>query len=690
MRYRVGIDIGGTFTDGVVIDSEGHIQIFKDPSTPSDLSIGLINTLKKAARFYGEEFSQFLGHIDMLVHGTTVATNTMLQYKGVKTALITTKGFRDALEMRRAHKEDIWNLSLPVPPMIIPRTLRFGVSERLNYKGEILTPLDEEEVRQVARRMKAQGVQAVAVCTLFSFTNDVHEKRIKQLVQEEFPEAFISISSEILKQIREYERTSTVAVNAYISPSLSRYLKNLQTVLKREGLPRDFLVTQSNGGVMSASFGAEHGVMALLSGPSAGAVGGKYFAEILGYPNLIVCDMGGTSFDVTLIKDGEYTMTMESEVARYRVGVPAIDIHTIGAGGGSLSRIDEGGMLRVGPLSAGAVPGPVCYKRGGTQPATTDANLVLGYLNPDYFLGGEFPLDVENCWKAMEEQVGKPLGIDATRAAFGIYQVVNSGMADALRVVSVQRGHDPREFMLVAAGGAGPIHASRLAQEVGIPKVIVPRTASVFCALGMLESDLKHDYVQTYWTHFEQVDPESLEATFRAMEEEGMATLAEEGVAKATVEVERYLDMRYIGQHYEVTVRLPKGRIEASRLQEVAATFHATHERLYSYCEVDKPVETINIRLTIIGRVPKTPLAKEPPAQRPAEQAIKGSRQVFFAEYQGRVETPLYDAAKLQPGHSFSGPAIIEAVTTSIVVCPGDQVLVDDYGNVILEVKKNG
>jgi len=690
MRYRVGIDIGGTFTDGVVIDSEGRIQIFKDPSTPSDPSIGLINTLKKAARFYGEEFSQFLGHIDMLVHGTTVATNTMLQYKGVKTALITTKGFRDALEMRRAHKEDIWNLSLADPPMIIPRALRFGVSERLNYKGEILTPLDEEEVRQVARRLKAQGVLAVAVCTLFSFTNDVHEKRIKQLVQEEFPEAFVSISSEILKQIREYERASTVAVNAYISPSLSRYLKNLQTVLKREGLPRDFLVTQSNGGVMSASFGAEHGVMALLSGPSAGAVGGKYFAEILGYPNLIVCDMGGTSFDVTLIKDGEYTLTMESEVARYRVGVPAIDIHTIGAGGGSLSHIDEGGMLRVGPLSAGAVPGPVCYKRGGAQPATTDANLVLGYLNPDYFLGGEFPLDVEGCWQAMEERIGKPLGIDATQAAFGIYQVVNSGMADALRVVSVQRGHDPREFMLVAAGGAGPIHASRLAQEVGIPKVIVPRAASVFCALGMLESDLKHDYVQTYWTHFDQVNPEALEATFRAMEEQGMATLAEEGVAETTVEVERYLDMRYIGQHHEVTVRLPKGKIEEGKLQGVAAAFHATHERLYTYCEADKPVETINIRLTIIGRVPKTPLAKELAAAQPAAEAIKGSRQVFFAEYQSRVDTPLYDAAKLQPGHHFSGPAIIEAVTTSIVVCPGDEVLVDDYGNVILEVKKNG
>ncbi len=690
MRYRVGIDIGGTFTDGVVIDSEGRIQIFKDPSTPSDPSIGLINTLKKAARFYGEEFSQFLGHIDMLVHGTTVATNTMLQYKGVKTALIATKGFRDALEMRRAHKEDIWNLSLADPPMIIPRALRFGVSERLNYKGEVLTPLDEEEVRQVARSIKAQGVLAVAVCTLFSFTNDVHEKRIKQLVQEEFPEAFVSISSEILKQIREYERASTVAVNAYISPSLSRYLKNLQTVLKREGLPRDFLVTQSNGGIMSASFGAEHGVMALLSGPSAGAVGGKYFAEILGFPNLIVCDMGGTSFDVTLIKDGEYTLTMESEVARYRVGVPAIDIHTIGAGGGSLSHIDEGGMLRVGPLSAGAVPGPVCYKRGGAQPATTDANLVLGYLNPDYFLGGEFPLDVEGCWQAMEERIGKPLGIDATQAAFGIYQVVNSGMADALRVVSVQRGHDPREFMLVAAGGAGPIHASRLAQEVGIPKVIVPRAASVFCALGMLESDLKHDYVQTYWTHFDQVNPESLEATFRAMEEQGMATLAEEGVAEAKVEVERYLDMRYIGQHHEVTVRLPRGKIEEGKLQGVAAAFHATHERLYTYCEADKPVETINIRLTIIGRVPKTPLAKELAAAAPAAEAIKGSRQVFFAEYQSRVDTPLYDAAKLQPGHHFSGPAIIEAATTSIVVCPGDEVLVDDYGNVILEVKKNG
>lgn len=689
MKYRVGIDIGGTFTDGVVIDSEGHIEIFKDPSTPQDPSIGLINTLKKAARFYREDFSQFLANMEILVHGTTVATNTMLQYKGVKTALISTKGFRDALEMRRAHKEDIWDLSLADPPMIVPRYLRFGVNERINYKGEILVPLDEEEVRRVARKLKAESVSAVAVCTLFSFTNDCHERRIKQLIQEEYPEVFVTISSEILRQIREYERTSTTVINAYISPLLSRYLKSLQTVLRREGLKRDFLVTQSNGGVMSASFGAEHGVMALLSGPSAGAVGGKFFAQILGYPNLIICDMGGTSFDVTLIKDGEYTLTMESEVARYRVGVPAIDIHTIGAGGGSLAHIDEGGLLKVGPLSAGAVPGPVCYGRGGAQPTTTDANLVLGYLNPDYFLGGEYPLDLPACQQAIAEKIGKPLGIEATQAAIGVYQVVNSNMADALRVVSVQRGHDPREFILVAAGGAGPVHASRLAQEVGIPKVIVPRTASVFCALGMLESDLKHDYVRTHWKQFGEMDPALLEKAFANMEQEGRTTLMEEGVQTDTVEVERYLDMRYVGQHHEVTVRLPAGQLDKAKLKDVAIAFHQTHERLYTYSEPEKPMETINVRVTVIGRVPKTPLAKESSATGPAEEALKGSRDVYFAEYQSRVPTPIYDSARLKPGHTFLGPAIVEAVTTSIVVCPGDRATIDAYGNVILEVKKN-
>ncbi|MEM3449007.1 MAG: hydantoinase/oxoprolinase family protein [Nitrososphaerota archaeon] len=686
MKYRVGVDIGGTFTDCVVIDSLGKIEIFKEPSTPQDPSIGLLNSLKKAATFYGEDLSSFLSNIEILVHGTTVCTNAMLQYKGVKTALITTKGFRDVLEMRRAHKEDIWDLSLGHPPMIVPRKDRFGVTERIDYKGDVLVPLNESEVRELAKVIKERGYEAVAICTLFSFINNKHEVRIKEIIKEECPEVFLTISSEIMKQVREYERTSTAVINAYLSPILSSYLKNLQDVLKREGFSKDFLVMQSNGGMMSSDFARFNGVMTLLSGPSAGAVGGKFFSHLLGIPNLIVMDMGGTSFDVTLIKDEEYALTMESDVARYRVCVPAIDIHTIGAGGGSIAYIDQGGLLKVGPLSAGASPGPVCYGLGGTRPTTTDANLILGYINPDFFLGGEIPLYFEKCRQIITEEIAKPLNLSIDDAAYGVHRIVNENMADALRVVSVGKGYDPREFVLVAAGGAGPIHASRLAKEVGIPKVIVPRTASVFCALGMLESDLKHDYVMTFWKALKEVDPIELDAAFAQMERKGMETLKEEGIKEDEIVLERYMDMRYIGQHHEVTVRIPSKSFDAQSYEEILQAFHSTHERLFTYSEPENPVEIINLRLTAMGRIPKTLLAHEEPAEYPVEKAVKGERNVYFPEFRGRILTKIYDSALLRPGHSIMGPAIVEAVTTTVVVCPSDKVFVDEFGNLILEV----
>ncbi|MGB9834952.1 MAG: hydantoinase/oxoprolinase family protein, partial [bacterium] len=619
--------------------------------------------------------------------GTTVCTNAMLQYKGVKTALITTKGFRDALEMRRAHKEDIWDLSLGHPPMIVPRKDRFGVTERIDYRGDVLVPLDENEVREIAKIIKEKGYRAVAVCTLFSFINNKHEARIKEILEEECPGVFVTISSEIMKQVREYERTSTTVINAYLSPILSNYLKNLQDTLKREGFQKDFLVMQSNGGMMSSDFARFHGVMTLLSGPSAGAVGGKFFSQLLNIPNLIVMDMGGTSFDVTLIKDGEYALTMESDVARYRVCVPAIDIHTIGAGGGSIAHIDQGGLLKVGPMSAGASPGPVCYGLGGVRPTTTDANLLLGYINPEFFLGGEISLDIEKCRETIEKEIAKPLNLSLDDAAYGVHRIVNENMADALRVVSVERGYDPREFVLVAAGGAGPIHASRLAKEVGIPKVIVPRTASVFCALGMLESDLKHDYVMTFWKALEEVDPKELEEAFAQMEKRGKETLKQEGIREEEVFLERYMDMRYVGQHHEVTVRIPSKPLDSESYKDILQAFHLTHERLFTYSEPDSPVEIINLRLTAVGRIPKTLLAQEKPAGYSFEKAIKGERDVYFPEFQGRVPTKIYDSSLLKPGHSITGPAIVEAVTTTIVICPGDRASVDDFGNIILEVR---
>ncbi len=696
--YRVGIDIGGTFTDAVVITSAGEMHIFKSPSTPADSSIGMFDCLKKAAGEFGLGLEEFLKKVELLVHGTTVATNTMLQYKGAKTGLITTKGFRDALEMRRAHKENIWDLSLAPPPPIIPRYLRLGVTERLNYAGEVITPLDEEETRQAVRQLKTESVQAIAVCTLYSFINPVHERRIREIILEEHPDCFVSISSEILPQVREYERTSTTAVNAYVGPVLGRYLHHLQDRLSEAGLKREVLITQSNGGIMSTRYALQHGAATLLSGPSAGAVGGIFFATQLGKPNLIVMDMGGTSYDVSLIKDGAYEMTTEGEVARYRVALPMINIHTIGAGGGSIAHLDEGNMLKVGPQSAGADPGPVCYGKGGAQPTTTDANVVLGYINPDFYLGGELPINKEAAAASIRSEISEPLSLDLIEAAYGIYRLVNTNMADATKVVSVEKGHDPRDFALVAAGGAGAIHGSKIAEIVGIPTVIVPKTASVFCALGMLESDLKHDYVRTMWAPLDALDLTELNRVFDEMEANARSTLDAEGIPPDRIMVERGIDLRYLGQHHEVTAVVPAGEITPETLPEIARRFHEVHERLYLYSEPESPLESINVRLTATGTIPKTPLVSWPSGTADASGAIKETRPAYFGEAGGLppasggaggggwLDTPIYDGSKLQAGNRIKGPAIIEEVTTTIIVCPNDLAKVDRLGNVVIEV----
>lgn len=686
ITYRVGIDIGGTFTDEVVITSSGEMHIFKTPSTPADSSIGMLDCLKRAADKFGLGLADFLGRVEMLVHGTTVATNTMLQYNGAKTGLITTKGFRDALEMRRAHKENIWDLSLAPPPAIIPRHLRLGVTERINYAGQVLTPLDEDETRKVVRQLRSEGVRAIAVCTLFSFINPVHERRIREIILEEFPECYVSISSEILPQVREYERTSTTAVNAYVGPVLGRYLRNLQNKLAAAGFRHEVLITQSNGGIMSASYGAEHGAATLLSGPSAGAVGGMFFASQLGMPNLIVMDMGGTSYDVSLIKDGAYALTTEGEIARYRVALPMIDIHTIGAGGGSIAYLDKGNLLRVGPRSAGADPGPACYGKGGAEPTTTDANVVLGYINPDFYLGGELRIDRRASEAAIRTRIAEPLGISLIEAADGIYRLVNTNMADATKVVSVEKGHDPREFALVAAGGAGALHGSKIAEIVGIPTVIVPKTASVFCAMGMLESDIKHDYVRTMWAPLESLDLNELNHVFNQMETEARRTLKSEGIPEERIEIERGMDLRYMGQHHEVTVLIPEGEITCHTLPQIAERFHAAHQRLFLYSEPDSPLESINVRVTGIGKIPKTPLQSWPEGGPDASPALKGKRSAYFSEAGGWVETPIYDGSRLRAGNRIVGPAIIEEVTTTIVVCPRDQAEIDRLGNVVIRV----
>lgn len=686
MKLRVGVDTGGTFTDCVVIDEEGSIHTFKELSTPKDPSIGLYNVIKKAADAFGKSLENFLGDLDFFAHGTTVATNTLLTKTGAKTALFCTKGFRDTIEMRRAHKENIWDLFLPIPPPLVPRYLRLGISERIDYKGDVLSPLEEEEVRRACEVCRKEGVEAVAVSTLFSFLNPEHEDRIREIIREELPGAFISVSSEVLPQIREYERSSTTVANAYVGPKLTVYLSTLEKKLKNDGLKRAFYVTASNGGVMTAETAIRHASATLLSGPAAGAVGAMFFAELLDRKNLILMDMGGTSFDVTLIGGGNVTLSTEGEIAGYRVAKPMIDINTVGAGGGSIGWLDKGGMMKVGPASAGSDPGPVCYGSGGTEPTVTDANLILGYLNKDYFLGGEMEVDVEAAKKAVETKIAAPLGMSVTEACAGIFKIINQNMADATKVVSVQRGHDPREYALVSAGGACSIHACKIAEEVGSGTVIVPRAASVFCALGMLESDIRLDSVRSYNAVIPGIDLDDFNGTIKEVEKKALSELLQEGVEKERATLLRHADLRYVGQHHEVTVEIPSGCvIEGKHLREIAETFHRAHEKLYTYSTPENPLEIINFRITAVGAVDKAHISKDEPGTADASHALKGEREVYFDGEGGFISTKVYDRNKLRPSNAFEGPAVIEERITTVIVHPGWRASVDNFRNILLE-----
>jgi N-methylhydantoinase A len=509
----------------------------------------------------------------------------------------------------------------------------------------------------------------------------------------------------VLPQIREYERSSTTVANAYVGPRLTVYLSTLERRLKADGLRRAFYVTASNGGVMTAETAIRHASATLLSGPAAGAMGAVFFASLLDRRNLILMDMGGTSFDVTLVDNAQVTLSTEGEIAGYRVAKPMIDINTIGAGGGSIAWIDRGGMLRVGPASAGSDPGPVCYGLGGTRPTVTDANLLLGYLNPDFFLGGEMKVDTAKAREAVRREVAEPLSMSETEGAAGIFRIINQNMADAAKVVSVQRGHDPREYALVSAGGACSIHACKIAEEVGSGTVLVPRAASVFCALGMLESDIRLDNVRSYNALIPGIDLRDFNETIRQVEEQSLKELLQEGVERGRATLLRTLDVRYVGQHHEVTIEMPAGRvedsladgvedspygceIEPSHLEEIAARFHAAHERLYTYSTPENPLEIMAFRITAVGAVDKAPLEGqgEPEEGADIQGALKSRRPVYFEEYGRFRDTPVYDRSRLRPGMQAEGPAVVEERITTVIVHPGWRLSIDAFGNIVMEI----
>jgi N-methylhydantoinase A len=686
MSLKVGIDVGGTFTDFLVTSPDEEPRVYKVLSTPSDPSVGLIDGLTEIAASRGITLKQLAGSIATIVHGTTVTTNAVLTLTGAKTGLLTTDGVRDALEMRRGIREEQYNNRYTNVPPLVPRYLRRPIRGRLDYRGDELEPLDLDDVRAALRLFKDEGVEAVAVCFMNSFASAEHEQQAAELVREELPEAYLTVSAELLPSIRFYDRVSTTVLNSYVGPKLNSYLERLQSRLREIGFGGVLLVMQSNGGVMSPEVAQRSPARTLLSGPAAGPEAGLGYVRAHDRQSCITVDMGGTSFDAALVQDAVPNVVTEGEINRYRIALPMLDIVTIGAGGGSIGWIDEGGLLRMGPQSAGADPGPACYGKGGKLPACTDADLILGYLDPEFFAGGKIKLDRDAAEAAITEQITKPLGLTVEEAAAGMYRVINTNMAQGVREISIKRGLDPREFPLVAAGGAGPLHACMICQELEIPLFVVPRESSIFCAAGMLMSDLRHDFVSSFVAVLERLDWSQLNQLVSDLIGEGATLLEQEDISERRRRYALHLDCRYVKQYHEVSLPVELETVRAADARAIAAAFHVEHQRMYGYAldEEGTPIELINVRLRATGVTEKPAYAEEPDAGRDASGALKGERAAYVPEERASRYVSVYDGHKTRHGNYISGPALIEQVNTTLLLTSSFDCLCDRHGSFVV------
>ena len=693
-QYRLGVDVGGTFTDAILLnESTGEARTGKVPSTPSDPSDGFLRVVRRML----EEGAVPPETVRYVVHGTTVATNAIIEGNLSKTAFITTDGFKDLLEIQTGIRPALYDLQFEKLKPLVPRYLSFGVPERLDFRGDVLMPLDEDATRRVAEQLRDEGVESVAVCLLHSYINPDHERRIGEILHDVLPGALCSLSSDVAPEFREYFRASTTVINAAIRPIVSRYLDRIQSRVRGSGVLGELLVMQSSGGVLTFDAAIERPVFMVESGPAAGVIAANNLGKTLGHDNVISFDMGGTTAKAGLIEDGTPRVTKEYEVggtaattqhgsrgSGYPIRTPVIDLVEIGAGGGSIAWIDSGGILRVGPHSAGADPGPICYGQGGTEPTITDANLVLGRISSDYFLGGEMRLDVEAARRAIEEKCADPLGMGVDEVALGIVEIANNAMVGALRRVSIQRGYDPRDFLLVAFGGAGPVHANRLAAELEMPTVLVPTSPGTTSAMGLLVTDIKHDYSIALIQRVDQIDIGVANAQFRRMRSDGRMALAREGVADEDTRFVKQADMRYVGQSYELTVPLGEEELDSDALDEILAQFHQEHERSYGFKAEDQPAEFVALRLSAVGVIPKPRLRKVRRDGDALTNALKETRPVYFAETGGRVDCPIFDRYQLGSGDEITGPAIIEEVDSTAVIHPDYRAVVDEFGNLFL------
>ncbi len=677
--WRIGVDVGGTFTDLVMIDQGGATSVFKTPSVPADPANGVIAALELAAAHFGGTVSDILNRCELFVHGSTIATNTLIERKGAKVGLLTTEGFRDSLEIRRGWRDDVWAHREPNPPVLVPRALRLPVRGRIDADGGEFAPLQSEDVVTASETFACEDVESVAICLFNSFANASHEQACHALLEDRWQ--WISASTEIAPVIGEYERTSTAVVNAYIGPRTAGYLQALNTRLGDLGLRRPVLLTQNNGGVIPLERVIARPVSLLLSGPAAGVGGLSFYRQSIGSDNLISMEIGGTSCDAILMHRGDVAVSDEIKVEGYPLALPSVDIHTIGAGGGTIAGVDEVGLLYVGPAGAGARPGPACYGLGGTAPTVTDALLVLGRLKPGAYAGGAVTLDEGLAAAAVESAVAKPLAIDLDAAASGIIRLLEQHLLHALQRISIQRGHDPREFTLVAAGGAGPMHGASVGRMLGCRSVYIPRLSGVFCALGMLHTNLRLDFVRTRYARFDDAPEAELAATYRELEDRATAELEASGAPR--IEHVREIDLRYTGQSWDVRVPVSSTGLDKA---EIRKGFEAEYDRLFGHVQPDGILEMTAMRVVGSGVLPEIEPETVDPAAHPAKPSER--RSIYVEDDRGEVDVYLGEA--LRPGHRIVGPALIEEKTTTVSIGSGDVLNVDQANNFMIRLNDGG
>ncbi|HWD57392.1 MAG TPA: hydantoinase/oxoprolinase family protein [Stellaceae bacterium] len=677
---RIGIDVGGTFTDLVAIDESGAATLAKVPSTPADPSLGVVDGLAALAARMATDLRGLLARTERIVHGTTVATNALLELKGARTGLLTTEGHRDVIEMREGLKDDRYNLRLPPPEQLVPRHLRLGVRERMRADGQVEMPLDRDSLHKAIDILKGEQVESVAVCYFHAWRDPSHERETAAILEKALPGAYVSLSSMVLPQIKEFERVSTTIVNAYVGPVLARYLARLEDRLADADYRGPTLIIQSHGGVAPIAEAGRLAAGGVLSGPAGGVAGSVHAARLSGQTNLIPFDMGGTSTDICLVVDGEAALVMDRKIGGHRIALGSLDIASIGAGGGSIARVDAGGILHVGPESAGAAPGPACYGQGGTAATVTDANLVLGYLDPERFLGGARRLD-KNAAEQAVERVATALGVTRLQAADGIHRIVNTNMAEGVRLVSVRRGVDPRRFALFAFGGAAGLHATAIARQLQLSRVIVPRVAAVLSAWGMLATDLRFEVSKSHVGDTRALDGAAVKRLFEDMEAEGLARLRASfaGPARAG----RAVDMRYGEQVFEIAV--PLDDIDwnaADPLPQIVERFHRRHAALYTYAMPEQESVLVNARVTIAGLLDELPREPRLPPALPAPPAASRAAYLDGAT----ITVPVYDFEALAPAQQIAGPAIVESAMTTVLLRPGDNAEVSELGWLIIDI----